>query len=170
VGLPVNGENYSMKINLITAFVLLNVIFSYSQIDPINKDGVGIGGYDVVSYFRSNSPLKGDSKFRSEYNSATYYFSSRENQNLFEANPNKYLPQYDGYCALAVSYGKKISIDPETFKITNDKLYLFFHGATSRGRINSLDTWNKNESKLLNKAEGLWPDVKKKKYKSNDTF
>ena len=52
------------------------------------------------------------------------------NQKLFEATPEKYLPQYEGYCALAVSYGKKISIDPQTFKITDGKLYLFFHGKT----------------------------------------
>lgn len=159
-----------MKKYLIVAFILFNSISSYSQVDPVDKNGVGIGGYDLVSYFQSNKPVIGEAKFSSLVNLVTYYFSTKENQILFEANPKKYLPQYDGYCALAVSYGKKISIDPETYKITDDKLYLFFHGKTSRGKINSLDTWNKNELKLLKKAESQWPDVKKKKYEPKDTF
>jgi hypothetical protein len=76
------------------------------------------------------------------------------------------IPQYNGYCALAVSYEKKVSIDPETFKVSNDKLYLFYHGKTSRGKVNSIETWNKSEDRLLKKAEALWPEVKKVKYKS----
>jgi len=151
-------------------FFLFCAVSSYAQVDPIDKKGVGIGGYDVVSYFQSDKPLKGDLRFKTLHNSVTYYFSTSENRAMFEANPQKYLPQYDGYCALAVSYGKKISIDPETFKVKDDKLYLFFHGNASRGKINSLDTWNKNELKLLKKADSLWPDVRKKKYEPSDTF
>ncbi len=159
-----------MKKIFLIAFILLNSILSYSQVDPVDKNGVGIGGFDLVSYFQSDKPVKGDVKFKSQLNSVTYYFSTKDNQYLFDANPQKYLPQYDGYCALAVSYGKKISIDPATFKVMDNKLYLFFHGKTSRGTINSLDTWNRNELKLLKKAESQWPDVKKKKYEPKDSF
>ncbi|MBS1553986.1 MAG: YHS domain-containing protein [Bacteroidetes bacterium] len=156
-----------MKLRLtFSLLVLWNI--TYSQVDPVSKEGVAIAGYDVVSYFLSNKPAKGDAKFKSQYGGVTYYFSSIDNQKLFEANPLKYVPQYDGYCALAVSYGQKISINPETYKITNDKLYLFFNGKTSNGKVNSLDTWNKNEEKYFNKAEKWWPDVKKKKYKPTD--
>lgn len=159
-----------MKNNLIFIALLISAFNSYAQIDTINKNGLGIGGYDLVSYFKSEKPIKGTQQFSSTYNSATYYFSSKENQSLFEVNPQKYLPQYEGYCALAVSYGKKISIDPETYKIIDNKLFLFFHGKTSRGSINSIETWNKNEAKLLKKADSLWPDVKKRKYEPSDTF
>lgn len=159
-----------MKFLLTTKVLLLSLLIAYAQVDPVNKEGVAIGGYDVVSYFQPGGPQKGNSNFKQVYNSTTYYFTSAENLGLFKGNPEKYIPQFGGYCALAVSYGKKISIDPNTFKITNDKLYLFFKGKTSHGAVNSLETWNKNESKLLQKAENLWPDVKRKKYKHEDTL
>jgi YHS domain-containing protein len=142
----------------------------YAQVDPVGKNGVAIGGYDVVSYFTTNNAVKGNAQYKASYNGITYYFANAQNQQAFESNPNKYLPQYDGFCALAVSYGKKISVDPQTFKVKDDKLYLFFHGKTTRGSVNSLEAWNKDEARLLKKADGLWPDVKKKKYKPEDTL
>lgn len=159
-----------MRYMLIAHFILLNTVLTFSQVDPVDKNGVAVGGYDLVSYFQSKRPAKGSSNFQFVHNAVTYYFSGKENLALFRANPEKYTPQFDGYCALAVSYGKKISIDPETYKITNDKLYLFFKGKTSNGIVNSLETWNRNEMRLLKKAETQWPDVKKKKYRSEDTF
>jgi len=154
-----------------TAFVVfITYPALHAQVDPVSKSGVAIGGYDVVSYFTTNNAVKGQAQHKANYNGVTYYFSNAQNQQLFESNPQKYLPQYDGYCALAVSYGKKISVDPQTFKVKDEKLYLFFHGKTSRGSVNSLDSWNKDEARLLKKADGLWPDVKKKKYKPEDTL
>jgi YHS domain-containing protein len=159
-----------MKFVLTTKLLLLSLMIAQAQVDPVNKDGVAIGGYDVVSYFQPGGPQKGNNSLKYVYNSVTYYFISTENLNLFKENPEKYIPQFGGYCALAVSYGKKISIDPNTFKITNDKLYLFFKGKTTHGSVNSIETWNKNEAKLLQKAESLWPDVKKRKYRQEDTL
>ena len=159
-----------MKFVLTTKLLLLTLIIAYPQVDPVNKEGVAIGGYDVVSYFQPDGPAKGNSNFKYVYNAVTYHFTSAENLNLFKENPEKYIPQFGGYCALAVSYGKKISIDPQTFKITDNKLYLFFKGKTTHGSVNSIETWNKNEPKLLKKAESLWPDVKKRKYKQEDTL
>jgi YHS domain-containing protein len=154
-----------MKWSAIIFFLTVST-WAIAQIDPIDKSGLAIGGYDVVAYFESGKPEMGNSNFKSIYEGATYYFVSAERKKLFEANPAKYLPQYNGYCALAVSYGKKVSIDPETFKVSDNKLYLFYHGKTSRGRVNSIETWNKSEDRLLKKAEALWPEVKKVKYKS----
>lgn len=143
---------------------------TFAQVNPVDK-GIAIGGYDVVAYFESAKAVKANPQITTEVNGITYCFSSAENQKMFSTNPEKYLPQYDGYCALAVGYGKKISIDPQTFKIVDGKLYLFYNGATkSRSKINSLETWNKNEKNLLKKADAIWPDVKKTKYKSEDTL
>lgn len=158
------------KMLLTSCFFFALCTQTFSQTDPVNREGIAIGGYDVVSYFQAGAAIKGDQKYPQQFNNVTYYFSSRENQKTFEAAPQNYLPQYEGYCALAVSYGKKISIDPQTFKLTDGKLYLFYNGSTSKGKINSLETWNKNEVKLLKKADLLWPDVKKSKYKSEETF
>ncbi len=158
-----------MKIKLVF-IILLIAPRVFAQVDPIDKKGIAIGGYDLVAYFESGKAIKGNQQIKAQLNNVAYYFSSEATKKLFEASPEKYLPQYEGYCALAVSYGKKISIDPNTFKVANGKLYLFFNGSTSRGKINSLETWNNNEDRLIKKAEQLWPDVKKKKYKPEDTL
>jgi YHS domain-containing protein len=150
--------------SVITILILITATLGVAQTDPVDKDGLAIGGYDVVAYFESGKAEKGNNNFKSVYESATYYFTSEQRQKLFDANPTKYIPQYNGYCALAVSYGKKVSIDPETFKVADDKLYLFYNGKSSRGKVNSLETWDKSEERLLKKANALWPEVKKVKY------
>ena len=155
---------------VIIGFLLLNIRLVNAQVDPINNEGIAIGGYDVVNYFTTGNPIKGSRAYYSIHGGVTYLFSSSNNKKLFESNPSNYLPQFDGYCALAVSYGKKISINPETFKIVGDKLYLFYHTKSENRETNSLETWNKNENKLLQKADQLWPDVKKKKYESEKLF
>jgi YHS domain-containing protein len=158
-----------MKFQL--AFALLLVTFaSFGQFDPVSKDGVAIAGYDLVSYFQTSKPQKGNSTFKHVYHNVIYYFVNQNNLEAFKEDPNKYLPQYEGFCALGVSYGKKISIDPLTYKIIDNKLYLFYNGKTTQGSINSLVTWNKDESRLLKRAESQWPDVKKRKYKAGDTL
>jgi len=148
--------------------VLSFILFStplFAQVDPVDVNALGVGGYDLVAYFKQNKAVKGSEQFLANHEGIKYYFSSAENKKTFEANPTIYLPQFEGYCALAVSYGKKISVDPETFKVSDNKLYLFYHGKTSKGKVNSLDTWNKNEDRLLKKAVELWPKVKNTKYK-----
>lgn len=159
-----------MKKSFLATLILFTSLQITAQVDPISKDGIAIGGYDVVGYFESGRAIKGNIQISAIQNGATYYFSNLENKKKFEANPQKYVPQYEGYCALAVSYGKKISIDPETFKVTDGKLYLFFHGNSGGRKINSIETWNKNEPRLLKKADQLWPDVKRKEYKSGSTL
>lgn len=157
-----------MKAVFAFAFFLVSAGISYSQVDPVDKDGVAIGGYDVVSYFNALKPVKGTSTNKHTYNNITYHFATADNLQAFKANPEKYVPQYEGYCALGVSYGKKISIDPLTYRLIDNKLYLFYNGKTSHGRVNSLDTWSKDEARLLKKADKQWPDVRKVKYKKDD--
>jgi hypothetical protein len=151
------------------AIILLTLLFpaAFAQIDPINKEGVAVGGYDVVEYFKSNSAVKGRQDISLEWSKVRYWFSSEANKELFQSNPANYLPQYDGYCALAVgTTGRKISIDPKTFRIANGKLYLFFNGKSFSGTtFNSLEPWIKDEQKLIRKADEMWPTVKTKKYK-----
>lgn len=150
-------------------FVLLFLFVQHSkaQVDPIDKTGLAFGGYDLVSYFTSIRPLKGSPEFTSEINGARYLFSSKDNKAKFDANPGMYMPQYEGYCALAIGTTmKKISIDPETYKITDGKLYLFFNGRSFSGTVfNSLEPWLKDEERLITKSDKNWPVVKSKKYK-----
>ncbi len=143
-------------------------LFTFGQIDPIDVNGLAIGGYDIVEYFQSNKAVKGDHELESIFNNAKYLFSSQENLDRFKSDPERYLPQYEGYCALAIgTTGKKISIDPHTFKVTNGKLYLFFNGRSFSGtKFNSLEAWLEDEPGLIRKADAIWPTVKNRKYKA----
>jgi YHS domain-containing protein len=148
-------------------FLFILISFSgFAQVDPIDKNGLAIGGYDLVSYFKSGKARKGHADIAYTNNNVTYYFSSEENRTEFVKSPENYLPQYEGYCALAIgTTKKKISIDPETFKVTDGKLYLFFHGKSFSGtKFNSLDPWIKDETNLIKKSNENWPVVKQKKY------
>lgn len=86
--------------------------------------GTAIEGYDPVAYFNDDHPVEGDSDYLYEWMGATWYFASAENRDLFVADPEKYAPQYGGYCAWAVSQGYTAKIDPQAWTIVDDKLYL----------------------------------------------
>lgn len=120
------------------------------------ENGVAIQGYDPVAYFKMNKAVQGNKNLAVYFQGATYYFSSEENKNDFKANPSKYEPQYGGWCAYAMgSTGEKVEIDPETFKIVNGKLYLFYHSWSN----NTLTKWNKDETNLKAKADANWPKI-----------
>lgn len=148
---------------LITFLILLSSSILYSQpgkplsTSHYNLDkGLAIKGYDPVNYFNKSKAVKGSSKFTTNYNGVTYQFSTAENKNLFDANPNKYEPQYGGWCAFAMGdYGKKVDINPETFKITDGKLYLFYNAYFN----NTLKSWNKDEKGLKEKADKNWLEL-----------
>ena len=148
--------------------VLVSISFMHAkaQVDPIGKDRVAVGGYDVVAYFDPGKATKGNTQITSNYKGAIYYFATEESKKTFVKSPEKYLPQYDGYCALAVgAQNKKVSINPETFKITDGRLYLFYNAshALSGNTFNSLEPWIKNEAELIRKSDANWPTLKQKK-------
>ena len=112
------------------------------------EEELAIQGYDPVAYF-SNKAIKGDVKLSSIFQGTVYYFSTKENKKSFELNPSKYEPQYGGWCAFAMGdYGKKVEINPQTFKIIDDKLYLFYNAYFN----NTLKKWNKDEENLKTNA------------------
>jgi YHS domain-containing protein len=86
--------------------------------------GVAIEGTDPVAYFTESRPVEGSSDFEHEWMGASWRFVSAENRDRFAADPEKYAPQYGGYCAWAVSQGYTAKIDPEAWTIVDDKLYL----------------------------------------------
>lgn len=128
-----------------------------TRVDQFNiKKGVAIQGYDPVAYFTEGKAVKGDEQFAASVNGVTYHCSSLENKKLLLAKPQKYEPQYGGWCAYAMGdSGDKVKIDPETFKIIDGKLYLFYHTFFS----NTLKKWNKNESTLNAKADKNWETI-----------
>jgi len=114
---------------------------------------VALQGYDPVAYFTQKKAVKGKSAINSTYEGVIYYFSTQANKDTFLKSPSSYEPQYGGWCAYAMgSNGEKVEIDPETFKIIEGKLYLFYNAYFN----NTLKSWNKEESNLKKKADANW--------------
>ena len=135
----------------ITTFVLAQNTTTREKNFNIKK-GVAIEGYDPVSYF-SNKPLEGEGEITYDYNGITYRFATAANRNAFKATPEKYEPAFGGWCAYAMGEtGEKVKIDPETFKILDGKLFLFYNFWGN----NTLNGWNKNEKKLKSQADQNW--------------
>ena len=88
------------------------------------EDNIAIQGYDTVAYFTEGKPMKGNSDFEHSWQDARWHFASATNRDMFAANPDRYGPQYGGYCALGVSAGEVSDVDPEAFTIVDGKLYL----------------------------------------------
>ena len=110
--------------NLILAVGVLLSAVSFGQ--SINTKSVALEGYDLVGYFTKNQAVQGSDKLSVEVDGIHYYFSSVENQKLFKAHPQKYMPECGGFCAMGVAGSNgKFPVDPENFQITDGKLYLF---------------------------------------------
>ncbi|MCT4657091.1 MAG: YHS domain-containing protein [Cohaesibacter sp.] len=124
--------------------------------DPVYQSflGTAISGTDPVSYFKDGRPIEGKSNITYEWNGATWRFASNENRDLFAAAPEKYAPQYGGYCAWAVSQGYTASTDPEAWSIVDGKLYLNYSKAVRK-------QWEQDIPGNIKSADKNWPNVLK---------
>ena len=153
--------------NLIYSLALIASSFIFDSafaqvVEPVDENKIANGGYDLVAYFSNNAAMKGKKEFTEEYNGVKYQFASVEHKKMFKADPEKYLPVCDGYCAWGVAEkGKKVPVNPETFKVIDNKLYLFFNGDFNGKPFNTLPEWNKNEQKLLTQLPANWARIKK---------
>jgi YHS domain-containing protein len=114
-----------------------------------------MGGYDPVSYFKMGKPMRGSGYHTATYNGGTYLFANKENKGKFMANPEKYAPQFGGYCAYGVSVGKKFYSDPNIWKIVDGKLYLNLDK-------NIQKKWNEDISGHITKADSNWMKIEHK--------
>jgi YHS domain-containing protein len=131
---------------------------NYNTKHILNNNNIAVSGYDVVAYFLLKKAVKGSETFSVSISGIKYYFSSLNNKNLFIKNPAYFIPQYGGWCAYAMGEkGEKVEIDPETFKILNGKLYLFYNTYFN----NTLKSWNKDEANLKLKADANWLRINK---------
>lgn len=147
-----------MKSILFLPLFIISVV-TYAQTDEqrkthfnTNAQNVVNDGYDPVSYF-NGKPLKGKEENSLEYKGLVYWFVSAQNRTKFTNNPQKFEPQYGGWCAYALGLEpQKVKVDPETYKIIDGKLYLFYNF----GFTNTLKSWNKDEANLLPLADRNW--------------
>src|ERR1041384_7863423 len=99
---------------------------SRAGVEPVFKstEGLALKGYDAVAYFTEGKPVEGRSEFAAEWKGAQWHFASARNRATFLGEPDKYAPQYGGYCSWAVGHGYTAKGDPDAWKIVDGKLYL----------------------------------------------
>lgn len=117
-----------------------------------DSKGIAIQGYDPVAYHTQKKAVKGKPEYTAQHAGGMYFFATAENRDAFINEPLKYAPEYGGWCATALAYGKKVEIDPESFKVTGGRLFLFYKSLLADARKD----WNKDEGNLTKKADENW--------------
>jgi len=115
--------------------------------------GPAIDGHDAVAYFTDARPVPGDARFTVDWNGATWRFASQENLDRFKAEPERYAPQYGGYCAYAMSGGALSPGDAKRWRVEGGKLYL-------NANVFAQKLWETNIPKRVLDADGHWPAKK----------
>lgn len=134
-------------------FLLFSAIaaFAGSELN-VTSTGLALRGIDPVSYFTSGAPAAGDFQITAVHNGAVYRFASEENKAAFTADPDKYLPQYGGYCAMGVKMGQKLDGDPAVFTIIDNKLYLNVAPAIA-------EMWRPDAAANITAADKIWTEI-----------
>ena len=133
--------------------MLIGIASHAQKAEVFSTSSGAIRGYDPVAYFKVGKPVMGDPKISFHWHDADWYFSNQENLNSFKTSPEKYAPQFGGYCAYGVSDNHKAPTDPDAWTIVDDKLYLNYN-------LNVKTLWSKDRASLIQKANDLWPAVK----------
>ena len=152
-----------MNVKKITFLLVVAAAVLFALAMPLQADtkseifknwrGVAIKGYDPVAYHKGGEPVKGSSKFELDWMDARWRFASAEHRDLFKSDPEKYAPQYGGYCAWAVSQGTTAGVDPKkAWRIVEGKLYLNYN-------VDIQKKWAKDIPGNIKKADANWPGV-----------
>jgi YHS domain-containing protein len=150
-----------LKKMTVAIMVIIGMNIANAQSVNADENKVANDGYDVVNYFTTNTAERGSAKFSTTNEGATYYFINEENRDAFVENPSKYLPQFDGYCSFAVAkLNKKVPVNPETFRIDDGKLYLFYNDFWDGNPFNTIVPWLNNEAEMEKMAAANWEILK----------
>lgn len=147
-----------MKKALLPLLIFL-IVHSFSvNAEPLqkNEQNIAINGYDVVSYFREKLAVLGNNKITAEYNGNTWQFRDSTNLETFLQNPEKFVPQYGGYCAYGTKFGLLYESDPRVFSIIDKKLYLTLDTAARK-------KWESQSENNILKADKKWEKIRHKK-------
>ena len=137
---------------LIFSIVFLTVLAQKPEV--FSTDAGAIGGYDPVAFFKESKPVVGKKEFSQSWNGAVWYFSTAENLEAFKADPEKFAPQFGGWCAYGTADGHKSPTLPETWTMVDNKLYFNYNKEVQK-------LWNKNQKGLIDQANRRWPEVRK---------
>lgn len=150
-----------MRTNTFFAGILLLFGFSIvgqqtnNRFNNLNSNDVIIDGYDPVAFYTEKQPVKGSESFTYKYDGANYHFASKKHLDLFKENPEKYKPQYGGWCAYAVSLGRVAPINVDFWSIQDGRLLLQHNKRAEAG-------WAKDPPENLILADKYWPEVSAK--------
>ena len=140
-------------LNVAAVISLSFSLFANAGVDTeTDENGVILAGHDAVAYFTQGKPVLGASRYTAVHNDAIYRFSTAKNRDLFNANPDKYAPQYGGFCAYGMTFGKKFEIDGKAFEVVDGKLYVNKNPSVYQA-------WKKNVPTHIVEADGSWPEV-----------
>jgi YHS domain-containing protein len=143
-----------LKIALISIFVFTFGTCAADTLQFSTENGA-IDGYDPVSYFTDDRAERGTADLTAIWNGAVWHFTSNAHRELFTANPEKYAPQYGGYCALGMAHGGDVPTNPEAWTIHDGKLYLNMIKEVAT-------TWRYNPDKLVKRADLKWKALNNK--------
>ena len=115
----------------------------------VDENGIAVAGYDPVSYFQPDGPLPGFASYEVEHDGALYRFANEENAAKFRAEPERYMPQYGGFCAYGMTFGSRSPVDPLAYRIHNDKLYIMINQGTTA-------MWQSRKNVAIPKADAAW--------------
>ncbi len=139
--------------NLFLSLSALLALATQVQASDVTHSTPAVQGYDVVTYQTLKRPVRGNGNLVAEHNGATYLFSTIENRDTFEANPEKYAPAYGGYCAFGVSVGKKFIADPEVWRVVDERLYQNLD-------VGIQEQWLKDVPGRIKTADKKWVKIK----------
>jgi YHS domain-containing protein len=140
----------------VAASLLISSVSFAADIDVnATANDVAINGYDAVSYFTQSKAVKGSQKYTASYKSAIYQFSSEGNRDNFRMNPEKYAPQFGGFCAMGVALNKKLDTDPTAWKIVDGKLYLNLNHAVQKKWLSDVPGYVVSANRIWSGIQGV---------------
>jgi len=150
------GEIHPSRVRLSAALVGFLGVAVLVPTARSEEPKLSISGYDPVAYFTDGKPVQGKTEFEYLWHKLRWHFANDEHRELFAKNPDRYTPQYDGYCAMGVSDGEaghKDTVDPEAWAIVDGKLYLTHMSQ-------AMEWWQQNPAEFIKKADENWAAVK----------
>ena len=139
--------------------IVLCALSAGAQAYNTDDSKIALSGYSPVSYLDLQLAQRGSKEFVSEVNGIKYFFTSVEQKSTFDENPEKYQPQYGGWCATGVAVGAKFRVDPNKFVVKDGKYYLFLNSV----EVDALQLWNeKGHKNMVKNANENWKTLKSK--------
>ena len=145
----------TFSLKSVVAGIALSMFALAAHAGEFNEaNGVALKGHDPVAFFKDNKPVRGKDDLRFEHKGSTFVFANADNRAAFAADPEKYAPQYGGYCAFGTARGYKADIDPATFTVIDGRLYLNYNTQVQR-------EWAADRARFIRQADERWPTVSK---------